>query len=158
MRFRLFTLCFAGAAAALTAAASLVPGFRLAYSSPQLHIALETATALISFLVAFLVYGRFRERKRLDDLVLACALFLIATTSLVFSAVPHTVPAEGARNFSVWASVGGAVLGAFTLALAAFAPSRRVTSPRRATAIAALSCLGALIATASIVAIFANGV
>jgi len=158
MRIRLFTLGFAGAAAALTAATSLIPGFTLAYSSPQLHIALETATALISFLVAFLVYGRFRERKRLDDLVLACALFLIATTSLVFSAVPHSVPAEGARNFSVWASVGGAVLGAFTLALAAFAPRTRVGSPRRATVIAALSCVVALVATASIVALFADGV
>ncbi|HJS70676.1 MAG TPA: ATP-binding protein [Gaiellaceae bacterium] len=158
MRFRLFTLAFAGAAAALTAATSLIPGFTLAYSSPQLHIALETATALIAFLVAYLVYGRFRERKRLDDLILACALFLLATTSFVFSAVPHTVPAEGARNFSVWASVGGAVLGALTLALAAFAPSRRVSSPRRATVIAALSCAGALIATASFVGLFAVGV
>ena len=158
MRFRLFTLAFAGAAAALTAATSLVPGFTLAYSSPQLHIALETATALISFLVAYLVYGRFRERKRLDDLVLASALVLIASTSLVFSAVPHTVPAEGARNFSVWASVGGAVLGALTLALAAFAPAKRVSSPRRATVIAALCCAGALIATASVVGLFANGV
>jgi signal transduction histidine kinase len=158
MRIRLFTLAFAGAAAALTAAASLIPGFTLAYSSPQLHIALETATALISFLVAYLVYGRFRERKRLDDLMLACALFLIATTSLVFSALPHTVPAEGARNFSVWASVGGAVLGAFTLALAAFAPATRLSSPRRATVIAALACAGALIATTSIVALFADGV
>ena len=158
MRFRLFTLAFAGAAAALTAATSLVPGFTLAYSSPQLHIALETATALISFLVAYLVYGRFRERKRLDDLMLASALVLIASTSLVFSAVPHTVPAEGARNFSVWASVGGAVLGALTLALAAFAPAKRVSSPRRATVIAALCCAGALIATASVVGLFANGV
>jgi len=158
MRIRLFTLAFAGPAAALTAAASLIPGFALAYSSPQLHIALETATALISFLVAYLVYGRFRERKRLDDLMLACALLLIATTSLVFSALPHTVPAEGARNFSVWASVGGAVLGAFTLALAAFAPAKRVSSPRRASVIAALSCAGALVATASIVALFADGV
>jgi signal transduction histidine kinase len=158
MRFRLFTLCFAGAAAALTATTSLVPGFTLAYSSPQLHIALETATALISFLVAYLVYGRFRERKRLDDLMLASALVLIASTSLVFSAVPHTVPAEGARNFSVWASVGGAVLGALTLALAAFAPATRVSSPRRATVIAALCCVGGLIATASVVGLFANGV
>ena len=149
---------FAGAAAALTAATSLVPGFTLAYSSPQLHIALETATALISFLVAYLVYGRFRERKRLDDLMLASALVLIASTSLVFSAVPHTVPAEGARNFSVWASVGGAVLGALTLALAAFAPATRVSSPRRATVIAALCCVGGLIATASVVGLFANGV
>ena len=158
MRFRLFTLAFAGAAAALTAATSLVPGFTLAYSSPQLHIALETATALISFLVAYLVYGRFRERKRLDDLMLASALVLIASTSLVFSAVPHTVPAEGARNFSVWASVGGAVLGALTLALAAFAPATRVSSPRRATLIATLCCIGGLIATASVVGLFANGV
>jgi signal transduction histidine kinase len=158
MRFRLFTLAFAGAAAALTATTSLVPGFSLAYSSPQLHIALDTATALISFLVAYLVYGRFRERKRLDDLMLASALALIASTSLVFSAVPHTVPAEGARNFSVWASVGGAVLGALTLALAAFAPSTRVSSPRRATVIAALCCVGALIATASVVGLFADGI
>jgi signal transduction histidine kinase len=158
MRIRLFTLCFAGAAAALTATASLAPGFTLAYSSPQLHVALETATALISFLVAFLVYGRFRERKRVDDLMLACALLIIASTSLVFSALPHTVPAEGARNFSVWGSVGGAVLGALTLALAAFAPSTRVASQRRATVLGALLCAGALIATGSIVALFADGV
>jgi len=158
MRIRLFTLGFAAAAAALTAATSLIPGFTLAYSSPQLHIALDTATALISFLVAYLVYGRFRERKRLDDLMLASALVLTASTSLVFSAVPHTVPAEGARNFSVWASVGGAVLGALTLALAAFAPATRVSSPRRATVIAALCCIGGLIATASVVGLFANGV
>ena len=158
MRIRLFTLSFAGAAAALTAMASIVPGVTLAYSSPSLHVALETATALISFLVAFLVYGRFRERRRLDDLMLSCALALIASTSLVFSALPHTVPAEGARNFSVWGSVGGAVLGAFTLALAAFAPSTRVADPKRATVLAALLCAGALIATGSIVALFANGV
>src|SRR4029453_2832218 len=122
MRFRLCTLSFGGAPAALTAVASLAPSVTLAYSSPQLHMALETATALIAFLVAFLVYGRFRERKRVDDLVLACALVLFACTSLVFSALPHSVPAEGSRNFSVWASVGGAVLGALTLAIAAFAP------------------------------------
>jgi signal transduction histidine kinase len=158
MRIRLFTLGFAGAAAALTAAASLVPGVTLAYSSPQLHIALETATALISFLVAFLVYGRFRERSRLDDLMLSSALVLIASTSLVFSALPHTVPAEGSRNFSVWGSVGGAVLGALVLAMAAFAPSTRVRNRRRATVLAALLCAGALIATGSIVAVFANGV
>jgi len=158
VRIRLFTLAFAGIAAALTATASLAPGVTLAYRSPQLHVAIDTATALISFLVAYLVFGRFRERKRLDDLVLACALALIATSSFVFSALPHTVPAEGTRNFSVWASVGGAVLGAFTLALAAFIPSTRIARTRRATVIAALSCAGALIATASIVALFANGV
>jgi signal transduction histidine kinase len=158
MRIRLFTLAFAGAAAALTAAASLVPGVTLAYRSPQLHVALETATALISFLVAYLVYGRFRESRRLDDLMLACALALISATSLVFSALPHTVPAEGSRNFSVWGSVGGAVLGALMLALAAFAPPTRVASPRRATVIAALLCAGALIATGSLVALFADGV
>src|SRR6188474_2243137 len=125
MRFRLFTLCFAGAAAALTAATSLVPGFTLAYSSPQLHIALETATALISFLVAYLVYGRFRERKRLDDLMLACALLLIATTSLVFSALPHTVPAEGSRNFSVSAENTRLVVAIRRSAQASMRSSRR---------------------------------
>ncbi|HEX5468184.1 MAG TPA: sensor histidine kinase [Gaiellaceae bacterium] len=158
MRIRLFTLGFGAFAAGLTAVATLVPGVTLAYRSPPLHVALETATALISLLVAYLVFGRFRERKRLDDLVLTCALALIASTSLVFSALPHTVPAEGARDFSVWGSVGGAVLGACTLALAAFAPSRRVASPGRATAIAALACGGALIATGSIVALFADGI
>jgi signal transduction histidine kinase len=158
MRIRLFTLPFAGFAAGLTAVATLVPGVTLAYRSPPLHVALETATALISFLVAYLVFGRFRERRRLDDLVLTCALALIASTTLVFSALPHTVPAEGARDFSVWGSVGGALLGASTLALAAFAPSRRVASPGRAAAIGALACGGALIVTTSIVVFFADGV
>ena len=44
------------------------------------------------------------------------------------------------------------------LQTAAFAPAKRVSSPRRATVIAALCCAGALIATASVVGLFANGV
>jgi signal transduction histidine kinase len=42
--------------------------------------------------------------------------------------------------------------------VAAFAPSTRLASPRRATVVAALVCAGALIATGSMVALFADGV
>ena len=45
-----------------------------------------------------------------------------------------------------------------TPAWSSFAPATRVSSPRRATLIAALCCIGGLIATASVVGLFANGV
>ena len=48
---------------------------------------------LIALFAAFLVFGRLRRRTYLNELLLACALAVLALSSLLFVAVP-TVAGE----------------------------------------------------------------
>lgn len=111
--------------AAITAVAALWPGLPVAYRLPELHIALETAEAIIASLAAYLVAGRFARRRRLDDLVLAYALGVFALTNLVFGAVAAALVA-GPSRFATWAAIGGRLVGAIALCAAAFAPPRSI--------------------------------
>src|SRR5260370_29071572 len=85
-----------GAAVLVTAAISgvatlgvaLLPQLHFAYRQPPLHVALETAASLIALLAGFLVFGRLRREGRLNDLVLACALELLAMLDLFFLTNP----------------------------------------------------------------------
>src|SRR5688500_4063406 len=58
------------AGATLTLAVVALPFVRFAYRAPALHVSLETANALIALVVAYLVYGRFRKTRRLQELLL----------------------------------------------------------------------------------------
>lgn len=49
----------------------LLPGLRLAYQNPALHLTLETAEGLIAALLAYLAAGRFRSTGRLEQLTVA---------------------------------------------------------------------------------------
>ena len=71
---------------AATAAVVFVPALRFAYRLPQLHVALETAAALIGLLAAYLVFGRFRRSGQLDDFMLCYSLGLLAFSNLFFAA------------------------------------------------------------------------
>ena len=51
----------AGAAALFTLLVSVTSLIHLAYRNPALHVAVETAAALISIVAAQLIYGRFRR-------------------------------------------------------------------------------------------------
>src|SRR2546423_4182621 len=90
--------------AVLAAGATLlvvsVPGLHFAYRTPELRVALETTAALVATLTAGLVYGRFRRSSRLDDLLLAVALGLLAQTNLCFAAGPPPVPPRPAPGLS----------------------------------------------------------
>src|SRR5215207_6350421 len=89
--------------AAITAAVALWPGVHVAYRLPALHVALETAEAIIASVAAYLVAGRFARRRRLDDLVLVYALGVFALTNLAFGAVTAAL-VVGPTRFATWAA------------------------------------------------------
>jgi signal transduction histidine kinase len=134
--------------AAATVAVVLVPEVRFAYRAPQLHVALETAAALIGLLAAFLVFGRFRRNGLLGDLVLCYSLGLLACSNLLFAAIPTAV--TGGSHFSTWARLFGQLIGAVIFAAAAFAPQWRLRlTPGRARA--ALLVVPAVLAIVAVV-------
>ena len=119
------TVAACGLFTLLVSVTSLV---EFAYREPALHVAVETAAALISLVAAQLLYGRFRQSYERRDLLLTAALGTFAASNLFFSALPA---ATGGRPsaFSTWAPVGGQLLGAVLLAAAALAPDRPLHHP-----------------------------
>jgi signal transduction histidine kinase len=109
---------------AVTAAVALLPWLRFAYRAEPLHVAIETAAALVAILVAFLVYGRARRAGQRVNAVLLAALALLALTNLLFTMLPAIVP-ELAGRVTTWSAISGHALAAALLAVAAFTPVAR---------------------------------
>src|SRR5919112_1492631 len=74
--------------ASVTVGVAVSPGVRFAYRQPALHVAVETTAAIIGLIAAYLVAGRFQRTRRLDNLLLAFALSVLAGTNLAFGAIP----------------------------------------------------------------------
>jgi len=96
MRARWWLLLVVGCAIAFTLLGSATSSLRFAHRNPSLHVAIETAGALISLLAAQLMYGRFRRGLDRGDLLLTAALVLFAGANLLFSAIPASVESGGA--------------------------------------------------------------
>jgi hypothetical protein len=60
----------------------------LGYAWPAVRLALETSGSLVALFAAFLVFGRLRRRTYLNELLLACALAVLALSNLLFVTVP----------------------------------------------------------------------
>jgi signal transduction histidine kinase len=153
LRIRASIVAAATAAAVFTLLVSVTSVIALAYRSPALHVATETAAALISLVAAQLIYGRFRSTLRLSDLCLTAALFVFAVSNLCFSAIP-AIAQSPPGLFQTWAPVGGQLLGAALLAAAPFIPPRLVHRPRRSAmrtlgaCAVALACIAAAVVLA----------
>lgn len=147
-----FVAATASFGAALTLAVVALPFVRFAYRSPSLHVAIETSAALVALLASYLVLGRFRQSRNLDDLLLACALTLLGLNNLVFAVLPASFPDGVSERFAVWSPTAGGLVGALVIAAAAIAPRRRVAA-RSAGAVAIWACLGALTLVAVLVAL-----
>jgi signal transduction histidine kinase len=132
-------------ATAVTLVTGVTPLLDFAYRSPSLHIALETAGAVISGIAAYLVYGRFRESRFLGDLLLVAALGVFAFTNLFFSAIPGI--AGGDMIFETWASLAARSLGALLFAASVVAPEVCLRDARRASV---LVLLGSAVTLAAI--------
>src|SRR5688572_18898564 len=74
-----------------TVAVVALPFVRFAYQAPALHIALETANALVALFVGYLVYGRFTQSRKVQDLLLVLALCAVAIANLILTALPSAV-------------------------------------------------------------------
>ena len=130
-------------AVAFTLIVSVTSLVSFAYRSPELHVAVETAAALISLLAAQLVYGRFRRSLERKDLLLTSALVLFAGSNLFFSAIPALADA-GSSTFATWAPSLSGTLAAAAIAAAAFIAPRAMRRPAEAVRRALLLCLIAL--------------
>ena len=128
MRARWRLAAVAGGALALTLLVSVTSVVSFAYRSPSLHVAVETAAALISLLAAQLMYGRFRRSLDRRDLLLTSALALFAGSNLLFSAVPAIADFD-AESFATWAPTASTVLAAALFAAGAFSAPRPVRRP-----------------------------
>jgi hypothetical protein len=73
LRTRTAVRATAAGAASVTAAVVAVPSLHFAYRNPDLYVALLTAEALIALLSAYLLLGRLRRRRALEDLLLCMA-------------------------------------------------------------------------------------
>ena len=119
-----------------------------AYRALGLHVALETAAGFVAFLVAHLVYGRFRQTGRIDDLVLTLSLGTIAFANFFFAAIPAAVSNGSTAPFATWAPLTGRLIGEALFAFAAFAPGRRLANPPRTARIGMVACFALLLAVA----------
>lgn len=121
-RMRLAAARFACAAAILTAVCLGVPLEGLG-AEPSLRTALDSAAAPVAALLAFLLYGRFRESRLVSDGVLAAFLLLVAISNLLLSALPKAFDAPTAQvtDRTAFASV----LAALLFVVAVRMPARR---------------------------------
>ena len=126
---------FAVTAVVVTAAVAVLPFVRFAYHAPALHVALETANALVALVVGYLVYGRFTQSRRLQDLLLVLALCTVAIANLVLTALPSAVAMASGDEFSRWAGVAIRLLGTVLLTAAALSSSAPRVGRRRATSL-----------------------
>jgi hypothetical protein len=77
-------LVTAAVSGAVTLAVALSPRLHFVFWQPMAHVALETAAALTALLAGFLVFARLWRDCRLNELLLTCALALLALLNLSF--------------------------------------------------------------------------
>src|SRR4051812_30670254 len=130
-RLRPTMIAVAAIAAALTLLVVVIPSAAFAYRAPEGHVVVETAAALVSLLVAFVVLGRFLQGGRLVDLLLGVALAVIGLSNLAFAVMPAAA-GHAFAHWATWAAAAARLAGAVLFCAAAFAPDRTVRSRQRA--------------------------
>lgn len=131
MRTRGVEICVTAAAAAVTALVVAVPDLRLLVREPALHVLVETTAGLVAALVAYLLYGRFRQSRKLDDLLLVCSLGFLGVSNLLFSALPSALSPDEPLAVETWATIPAYLAAGALFAGAAFIRDVRVR-PRTA--------------------------
>jgi signal transduction histidine kinase len=110
---------------AVTAALALAPQSHLGYPRETVDLALDTAASVIGLLAYFLVFGRLRHRTRLNELLLAAALAVLALSNLLLCTVP-VVAGWAPDDLTVWVAPVVMSFGALLFVLAAFLPDRQL--------------------------------
>jgi signal transduction histidine kinase len=126
----------AGVALLLTVAVVGLPFLDFAYRAPALHVMLETANAVVALLVLYLVYGRFAQHGRLQELLLVLALGVVAVANLVLTAVPDAVTPGRGEELGYWAPLVVRLLGTLLFVTAAWTPVRVRVGARAASSLA----------------------
>lgn len=126
MRTRDLVAIAAIVSAVATAAVGIDPTVRFAFEAPQADTALAAGQGLIALVVAYLLYGRVRRRRSLNDLVLVFALGLLAVNSLFFAAVPTPDIESNPLVFRAWAPILLRFIAVVAIAVSALTRERRL--------------------------------
>ena len=125
------------------------------FAAPHLDLVLETTAGLVSLLVAYLLYGRFRMHRRLMDLAIVCSLAMLGAAHLGYQVLPPAISDAQHTAFAAWAAMISHLSAGVVFAAAAFAGDRTVER-RQETVIAAV-CVGLLAAAGAGSALLAPG-
>jgi len=138
------TVSFAAAgAAAVSLAVVAVPWLRMSVEAPSLRVALETGGSLLAVTTVVLLLRQCGVRSRADHLWLTAGLVILAATALsVAGLIVAGVWSSDLARFSM----GGNLAGTLMLAIAAFAPSRKLRVQPR-TVLLSAGALGLVVAS-----------
>ncbi|GAB2766242.1 hypothetical protein GCM10027039_29040 [Terrabacter koreensis] len=109
---------------AVTAAILGTPYLLFAYHNPDLHLILDSLDTAIALLVAYLLVGRYKRTERLQDLLLADGLLLLAVAGIGMTLVLDLVGLADGRA-DIWLPVVLRVVGAAFVLSASMAGRRR---------------------------------
>lgn len=123
-RARALLAASVAAAVLVSLALAALPFVKYAYRAPGLHVALNTADAVIALVAAYLVYGRYRQGSRVRYLLLASSLSVLAIANLPFAAVPEALVMQDAPEVGEWAPLFLRAFGSALFAAAAVVPGR----------------------------------
>lgn len=106
------------------------PHVLFGYRSPTLHAVLDSVDACVALLVAYLLAGRYKRRRRLHDLLLAQGLVLLAVAGTGMSWLTGSLTGDRDGSVSVWLPLALRFIGAALIAAAALV-SLNLKSPSR---------------------------
>jgi signal transduction histidine kinase len=109
----------------LTAAVVLAPLFHPGYRRQAEDLTMNAALSFIGLLACLLIFARLRRRTRLNELMLACAIAVLALSNLFLVTVP-TVAGWAPDDLTVWGAPVASSCGALLLVLAGWTPSRQL--------------------------------
>jgi signal transduction histidine kinase len=139
----------AGWAVGLSTTAAILgtPYLLFAYHSPQLHLVLDSVDACAAVLLSYLVYGRFLRSRRLQDLLLAEGLAVLAVAGLVLSLLLELAAYRLPEQLGVWLPVLLRTVGAVLVVAGALTPDRVLTGAwRRRVHLGTWALVGAAVA------------
>lgn len=119
------------------------------YHSPSMHLVVDSVDACVALLVAYLLAHRYLRRHRLQDLLLAQGMVLLAVAGTGLSWLTGSLTGEGDGSIDIWLPLALRVTGAVLIAAAALVSPHRET-PRKAP-LRTVGIPGALVILASIV-------
>jgi signal transduction histidine kinase len=137
----------AAGAAAVSLTVVAVPWLRMSVEAPSLRVALETGGSLLAVATVVLLARQCGLRSRADHLWLTAGLVVLAATALAVAGmiVGGAWSAAEARY-----TTGASLAGTMMLAIAAFAPTRKLRVHPR-TVLLSAAALGAVVAAAATV-------
>lgn len=109
---------------AVTAATVGTPYLLFGYHSPSLHLVLDSVDGCVALLVAYLLYGRLVRTRRLQDLLLAQGMLLLAVAGLGLTLLLGRLEGLVPGTVDAWLPLAARVVGALLIGAAAFAGQR----------------------------------